>query len=91
MDCMARKEFSARNEERTPRGVIDGSVVIPTKSEEEQLDPTVEADKAELKKVQLNCDAYSDLILSMDDSTPHGNIAFNIVRQAVSVDKYQVP
>ena len=78
----------ARATKKGHREVLLGNVVIPTKAEEEQLDPTVEADKLELKKVQLNIDAYSDLILSMEDGTPHGNIAFNIVRQAVMVDEY---
>lgn len=77
----------ARATKKGHRGVLDGSIVIPTKAEEELFDPTVEADKLELKKCQLNIDAYSDLILSMQDGTPHGNIAFNIVRQAVT-DEY---
>ena len=68
--------------------MLEGTIIIPTRTEESKLDPTVDADKEELKKVQKNKDAYSDLILSMNYGTPHGNVAFNIVRQAVTQDEY---
>ena len=78
----------ARATRKWQREVLEGSVTIPTKTEEENLDPNVEADKEELKKAQKNKEAYSDLILSMNYGTPHGNVAFNIVRQAVTADEY---
>jgi gag-polypeptide of LTR copia-type len=74
----------ARSTRKGYREVIDGKEKIPTKSEEASLDPKNDADK--IKIVAKNKEAYSDLILSMMYRTPHGNVAFNIVRQAVSAD-----
>lgn len=61
---------------------------IPTASEEVLLDPTVSDDAVKLKIAAKNEEAYSDLILSMMYGTPHGNVAFDIVRQAVSKPDY---
>jgi hypothetical protein len=74
----------ARASRKGYRDVLDGTVKIPTVTEEASLDPTNDADK--IKLVAKNKEAYSDLILSMMDGTPHGNVAFEIVRQAVSAD-----
>jgi hypothetical protein len=74
----------ARAARKGYRDVFDGTVRIPTATEEASLDPTNDADK--IKLVAKNKEAYSDLILSMLDGTPHGNVAFEIVRQAVSAD-----
>lgn len=61
--------------------IIDGTDKIPTATEEAALDPSVK-----IKTATNNKEAYSDLILSMMYGTPHGNVAFDIVRQAVSTD-----
>jgi hypothetical protein len=74
----------AREARKGYREVLDGTVKIQTISEKASLDPTNDADK--IKLVAKNKEAYSDLILSMMDGTPHGNVAFDIVRQAVSAD-----
>jgi hypothetical protein len=66
------------------REVFEGTEIVPTISEEASLDPTNDGDKNKL--VADNKEADSDLILSMMDGTPHGNVAFDIVRQAVSAD-----
>jgi hypothetical protein len=64
--------------------VLEGSEKVPSKTEEALLDATKDADK--IKTVAKNKEACSDLILSMMDGTTHGNVAFDIVRQAVSAD-----
>ena len=76
----------ARASRKGYREVLEGTEKVPTKREEELLDATKEDDKVKIKTVARNKEAYSDLILSMDDGTSHGNVAFDIVRQAFSTD-----
>jgi hypothetical protein len=64
--------------------VLEGTEKVPTKAEEALLGTTKDANK--IKTIAKNKEAYSDLILSMMDGTPHGNVALDIVRQAVSAD-----
>ena len=77
----------ARATMRGHRGILDGTVLVPTKTVAAGLDATDPIEALELKKLMLNVDAYSDLVLSMAYGTPQGNIAFDIVRQSVS-DEY---
>jgi hypothetical protein len=48
--------------------------------------PSVEDKQEILNNMVQNADAYDDLLLSMDSSTNHGRIAFNIVRRATYTD-----
>ena len=56
----------ARATKKGYRGILDGTIVVPTKTEAKALDANDAADAVELKKVVFNSDAYSDLVLSME-------------------------
>jgi hypothetical protein len=54
----------------------DNTVEIPKATD--TLDETKDKDNFEMKR--LNELAYGELIMSMDTSTPHGNVAFNLMK-----------
>jgi hypothetical protein len=58
----------ARASRKGYRDVLDGTLKIPTATEEALLDPSKDTDK--IKLVAKNKEAYSDLVLSMMDGTP---------------------
>jgi hypothetical protein len=76
----------ARAMKKGYRDVLTGIEKIPKKAEEAALDKTKAQDAALLKIAEKNKDVYSDLLLSMSFGTPHGSVAFDIVRQATSAD-----
>jgi hypothetical protein len=72
---------------RGHRGILDGRVIVPTKTAAAAMDETNPTEALEFMKLILNVDAYSDLVLSMAYGTPQRNIAIDIVRHSLS-DEY---
>ena len=84
------EKFMARAKRRGYKKLLQdklgAGVKIPTETEADLLDPTVDEDKAALKIVEANELAYSDLVLAVDTSRSQGRVVMNLIRNSKTKD-----